>query len=56
VDDSILLEGRENHIDPDQWRPLIMSFGRFYGLGREVHPSRLAAIPEALYRPAAHMA
>jgi hypothetical protein len=24
------------------WRPLIMSFCRFFGLGGEVHPSRLA--------------
>jgi hypothetical protein len=30
------------HIDPEKWKPLIMSFCRFYGLGAEVHPSRLA--------------
>lgn len=36
-----LLEG-EKHIDPVRWRPLIMSFCRFFGLGGEVHPSRLA--------------
>ena len=30
------------HIDPTRWRPLIMSFCRFFGLGDEVHPSRLA--------------
>lgn len=24
------------------WRPLMMSFCRFFGLGGEVHPSRLA--------------
>ena len=30
------------HIDPVRWRPLIMSFCRFFGLGGEVHPSRLA--------------
>jgi flavin reductase (DIM6/NTAB) family NADH-FMN oxidoreductase RutF len=35
-----LLDGR--HIDPVRWRPLIMSFCRFFGLGGEVHPSRLA--------------
>lgn len=29
-------------IDPVRWRPLIMSFCRFFGLGGEVHPSRLA--------------
>jgi flavin reductase (DIM6/NTAB) family NADH-FMN oxidoreductase RutF len=32
----------ERHIDPVQWRPLIMSFCRFFGVGDEVHPSRLA--------------
>jgi flavin reductase (DIM6/NTAB) family NADH-FMN oxidoreductase RutF len=36
-----LLEG-ERHIDPVKWRPLIMSFCRFFGVGEEVHPSRLA--------------
>src|SRR5687767_14921629 len=30
------------HIDPVAWRPLIMSFCRFFGLGSEVHSSRLA--------------
>jgi hypothetical protein len=25
-----------------RWRPLIMSFCRFFGMGGEVHPSRLA--------------
>jgi flavin reductase (DIM6/NTAB) family NADH-FMN oxidoreductase RutF len=56
VDAGILASGRENHIDPDKWRPLIMSFCRFYGLGQEVHPSRLAEIQEEMYRPAMHMA
>ncbi|MFI9008183.1 flavin reductase family protein [Actinosynnema sp. NPDC053489] len=39
-----------DHVDPDAWRPLIMSFQRFYGLGPQVHPSALAGIPEHLYR------
>jgi len=30
------------HIDAERWRPLIMSFCRFFGLSGEVHPSRLA--------------
>ncbi|MBS1727141.1 MAG: flavin reductase family protein [Armatimonadetes bacterium] len=47
---SILMNGKPNHIDPDKWRPLIMSFQRFYGLGPELHDSRLATIPEASYR------
>jgi flavin reductase (DIM6/NTAB) family NADH-FMN oxidoreductase RutF len=33
------------HIDPVKWRPLIMSFCRFFGLGGELHPSRLAESP-----------
>jgi len=35
-------DGPRPHIDPLRWRPLIMSFCRFFGLGAEVHPSRLA--------------
>lgn len=39
----------DNHVDPDRWRPLIMSFQRFYGLGEQVHESRLSSIGENLY-------
>jgi flavin reductase (DIM6/NTAB) family NADH-FMN oxidoreductase RutF len=40
-----------DRIDPDAWRPLIMSFQRFYGLtGEQVADSRLAEIPESAYR------
>ena len=43
VDERLLLgDGPRHHIDPARWRPLIMSFCRFFGLGGEVHPSRLA--------------
>ena len=41
---SILRPGHRHHIDPDAWRPLIMSFLEFYGLGERVHPSRLAEV------------
>ncbi|MDR3622808.1 MAG: flavin reductase family protein [Paludisphaera borealis] len=47
---SILMDGKPNRIDPDRWRPLIMSFQRFYGLGPELFASRLAGIPEEMYR------
>jgi flavin reductase (DIM6/NTAB) family NADH-FMN oxidoreductase RutF len=47
--ENILLPGGPNRVDPDRWRPLIMSFQQFYGLGPQVHPSTLARIPEALY-------
>ena len=37
--------------DPDQWRPLIMKFAKFYGLEPgQLMPSTLASVPEALYR------
>jgi hypothetical protein len=43
VDEALLVgDGPRPHIDPAKWRPLIMSFCRFFGLGGEVHPSRLA--------------
>lgn len=50
VDPAIRMAGYDNRIDPDLWRPLMMSFCRFYGLGEEVHSSRLAEIPEEAYR------
>jgi|SRR5882762_9272110 len=43
VDESLLVgDGPTPHIDPVKWRPLIMNFCRFFGVGHEVHPSRLA--------------
>jgi flavin reductase (DIM6/NTAB) family NADH-FMN oxidoreductase RutF len=50
VHSDIRLSGTENRIDPDAWRPLIMSFQHFYGLGDRLHPSRLATIDEEWYR------
>jgi flavin reductase (DIM6/NTAB) family NADH-FMN oxidoreductase RutF len=48
---DILVAGRPNRIDPDRWRPLIMSFQHFYGLaGGRLVPSRLATVDEELYR------
>lgn len=48
---DILMDGEPDRIDPDKWRPLIMSFQHFYGLAPgKVHGSELAKIPEAAYR------
>jgi flavin reductase (DIM6/NTAB) family NADH-FMN oxidoreductase RutF len=50
VHDAIRMPGTAHRIDPDRWRPLVMSFQQFYGLGDRVHPSRLASIDEEFYR------
>jgi hypothetical protein len=50
ADPAILVASHPDRIDPDLWRPLIMSFCRFYGLGQELVESRLAKIPEGQYR------
>ena len=50
VAEEIVMEGHSNRIDPDKWRPLIMSFQEFYGLGEKLHSSTLGGIPERLYR------
>ena len=47
---ALLLKGRPNRIDPDLWKPIIMSFCRYYGLGSELAVSKLARIPEEQYR------
>jgi hypothetical protein len=49
LEESILMDGSTKRVDPDKWRPLIMSFQKFYGLGSQVHSSKLATIPEILY-------
>lgn len=43
VEESLLVgSGHRFHVDAEKWKPLIMSFCRFFGTGEEVHPSRLA--------------
>ncbi|SEP52519.1 flavin reductase family protein [Amycolatopsis saalfeldensis] len=50
VHEDIRLPGTADRVDPDRWRPLIMSFQQLYGLGPRAHESTLARIPERLYR------
>jgi flavin reductase (DIM6/NTAB) family NADH-FMN oxidoreductase RutF len=51
IEESILMNGHPNRVDPDKWRPLIFNFQHFYGLGgSQVHDSRLSRISEELYR------
>lgn len=50
IEESILMDGEPNRVDPDMWRPLIMSFQEFYGLGPQLQSSTLGQIPESLYR------
>ncbi|HXC17587.1 MAG TPA: flavin reductase family protein, partial [Holophagaceae bacterium] len=42
IEESLVMAGTDTHIDPERWRPLIMSLCEFYGLGGQLHPSRLA--------------
>jgi len=54
VAEEIRMVGTEHRIDPERWRPLMMSFCEFFGLGEKLRPSTLATIPEESYRvPAA---
>ena len=50
VHPSIRMAGHAHRVDPVKWRPLVMSFQRFFGLGPELAPSRLAEIDEEAYR------
>ena len=44
IEESILNSEKRHHVDADKWKPLIMSFCEFYGLGEMVYPSRLAKV------------
>jgi flavin reductase (DIM6/NTAB) family NADH-FMN oxidoreductase RutF len=49
--DELRLEGHANRVDPDKWRPLIMSFQHFYGLrDGKIDGSVLAGVEEERYR------
>lgn len=50
LEEKIIMDGFPNRVDPNKWRPLIMSFQQFYGLGPQLQESTLATIPEELYR------
>ena len=47
---ELRLPGHSNRIDPDRWRPMIMSFQEMYGLAPRKTASKLAAINEEKYR------
>jgi len=51
VEEELVASGSSHRIDPDRWRPLIMSFQQFYGLAQgRLRSSTLASIPEEAYR------
>ncbi len=50
AEEGILMDAPDR-IDPEKWRPLVMSFCHFFGLGGKLRASTLAEIPEEAYRP-----
>jgi len=44
VEESILNTEKRHYIDTDKWKPLIMSFCEFYGIGEKLYPSKLAEV------------
>lgn len=44
MEESILNSEKRHHVDTDKWKPLIMSFCEFYGLGGKLRPSKLAKV------------
>ncbi len=54
LDEAIMMPGETDRVDPERWRPLIMSFQKFYGLGPQLEPSVLARVPEHMYRTPDH--
>jgi flavin reductase (DIM6/NTAB) family NADH-FMN oxidoreductase RutF len=52
VVDRLRMPGHPNRIDPQRWRPLIMSFQEFFGLrDGKLAESVLGRTPEEMYRP-----
>lgn len=44
ADESLLVPGQRNYIDPEKWNPLIMNFCEFFGLSGKLHASKLAKV------------
>jgi flavin reductase (DIM6/NTAB) family NADH-FMN oxidoreductase RutF len=51
AEDGLLDKEHPHRIDPDRWRPLIMSFRQLFGLATINHSSRLGLGPEEMYAP-----
>ncbi|MEN9571214.1 MAG: hypothetical protein RL172_2445 [Bacteroidota bacterium] len=50
VEETVIMDGNPDKVDPDKWRPLLMSFQHFYGLNAKLGISNLASISEHLYQ------
>ncbi len=44
VDDRLLMDGHPNYINPAKWKPMIMNFCEYFGLGEQLSASRLAPV------------
>lgn len=54
--DELRMDGHANRVDPEKWKPMIMSFQRLYGLrDGELANSTLAEIDEESYRLPSHL-
>ncbi len=44
IEESLIVEGTEHYIDPNKWKPIIMSFTEFYGITDKIYDSTLATV------------
>ncbi|BFT74315.1 flavin reductase family protein [Paenibacillus sp. P36] len=44
IDEQLQVEGHPNYIDPARWKPMIMNFCEYFGLGEQLSTSRLAPV------------
>jgi flavin reductase (DIM6/NTAB) family NADH-FMN oxidoreductase RutF len=44
IQPGLLMDGHPNYIDPAKWKPLIMNFCQYFGLGEQLSDSRLAPV------------
>jgi hypothetical protein len=51
VHEGITVADQPDRIDPEKWRPLIISFRQIFGLGSALHPSKFGDIPEETFAP-----
>jgi len=51
VEESLLMDGHLHRVDPELWRPMIMSFRHLFGRGAKLEKSTLARGPEEAYAP-----
>jgi flavin reductase (DIM6/NTAB) family NADH-FMN oxidoreductase RutF len=44
IEEALLMDANPNYVDPSKWKPMMMNFCEYFGLGEQLSASRLAPV------------